>query len=213
MKKRNQYYVVWKGRQPGIYSTWELCQAQVHGFPAAEYKAYPSLEAARFAFEQTYTGAMQSARVVTQPSQFPTDEVNFPPFIPEGYSVDAACQGNPGWMEYRCVENRTRRQIFHQGLFPDATNNVGEFLAIVHALSYFNQQGAPTPIYSDSDTAIGWVMRKRCRSRLALTERNAALFELITRAEAWLVENTYPHPVLKWESGLWGEIPADFGRK
>ena len=213
MKNHKKYYVVWKGHQPGIYTTWELCQTQVQGFPGAEYKAFPTLEAARYAYQHSYADALEAARVITQSSDIPDDKVQSPPFIPEGYSVDAACRGNPGWMEYRCVENRTRRQIFHQGPFEDGTNNVGEFLAIVHALSYLSQQGISTSLYSDSDTAIGWVMRKRCRSRLALTGRNAFLFEMISRAEAWLNENSYLNPVIKWETGVWGEIPADFGRK
>ena len=39
------------------------------------------------------------------------------------------------------------------------------------------------------------------------------LFELIDRAENWLKTNHYSNKILKWDTPLWGEIPADFGRK
>ena len=35
-----KFYAVRKGRKPGIYSTWSECEAQVKGFPQAEYKSF-----------------------------------------------------------------------------------------------------------------------------------------------------------------------------
>jgi hypothetical protein len=37
--------------------------------------------------------------------------------------------------------------------------------------------------------------------------------EMIERAEKWLKENRYSNKIVKWETELWGEVPADFGRK
>ena len=133
--------------------------------------------------------------------------------IAESYAVDAACSGNPGPLEYRCVHTSTRKQLFKQGPFEHGTNNIGEFLAIVHALALFKQKGITLPIYSDSENAIGWVKEKKCKTKLAPDERNAPLFELVARAEQWLAENDYSNPILKWETEAWGEVPADFGRK
>jgi ribonuclease HI len=42
---------------------------------------------------------------------------------------------------------------------------------------------------------------------------NQQLFELIERAEQWLKSNTFLTKIVKWETKVWGEIPADFGRK
>ena len=128
--------------------------------------------------------------------------------------VDAACSGNPGAMEYRGINLATGEQIFHQGPFPDATNNIGEFLALVHGLAYLKKNNLPNmPIYSDSDNAILWVKAKHCRTKLERTKRNGPVFEMIERGEQWLKSNKYENPVLKWQTKEWGENPADFGRK
>ena len=134
------------------------------------------------------------------------------PIFPS-YAVDAACAANPGPLEYRCVETATRREVFHQGPFEHGTNNLGEFLAIVHALALFKQKGISAPIYSDSRNAIKWVRVKQCKTRLKRNEWNTELFDLLEHAELWLQQNDYPNRILKWETEAWGENPADFGRK
>ena len=128
-------------------------------------------------------------------------------------AVDAASSGNPGIMEYRGVDTRTGKVLFRQGPFPEATNNIGEFLAIVHGLAYLQKNKSSRVIYSDSRTAIGWVRKKKCNTKLQVSEKNRDLFDMIRRAEHWLTNNAYKNPVVKWETRAWGEIPADFGRK
>ena len=136
------------------------------------------------------------------------------PHFDSALAVDAACSGNPGKMEYQGVQVKNGKVIFRHGPFPDATNNIGEFLAIVHALSFLNAHGFPdTPVYSDSVTGMAWVRNKKANTKIAPTARNQALLELVRRAENWLKTHTYRNPVLKWETERWGEIPADFGRK
>ena len=138
----------------------------------------------------------------------------FPEIILDSIAVDAACSGNPGVMEYRGVSLRTGEQIFHKGPFPHATNNIGEFLAIVHALALLKQQGdGSTPIYSDSRTGIAWVRDRKCKSKLVPNAKNAELMQIVRRAEAWLLRNTFTNRIIKWNTEEWGEIPADFGRK
>ena len=128
-------------------------------------------------------------------------------------SVDAASSGNPGKMEYRGVDTKSKKQLFIQGPFEEGTNNIGEFLAIVHGLAFLKKIDSDKIIYTDSRTAISWVKKKNCNTKLEPNEKNRALFELIDRALIWLKNNTYKTPVVKWETKAWGEIPADFGRK
>ena len=128
------------------------------------------------------------------------------------WAVDAACSGNPGPMEYRGVDLNTGRQIFHFGPM-HGTNNIGEFLALVHGLALLKQKGSDLPIYSDSRNAISWVKKKQCKTLLTETAANKPIFDLIQRAEHWLQNNSYTTQILKWETSVWGEIPADFGRK
>ncbi|HZH70035.1 MAG TPA: RNase H family protein, partial [Flavobacteriaceae bacterium] len=127
--------------------------------------------------------------------------------------VDAASSGNPGIMEYRGVDTQTGQELFHQGPFEQGTNNVGEFLALVHGLAYLKKINSDRLIYSDSRIAMGWVKAKTCRTKLKQTYKNRKIFELIIRAEHWLKSNTYTTKIVKWETKAWGEIPADFGRK
>lgn len=217
MAKKPKYYVVWRGYQPGIYATWAECSAQTDGFSGAEYKAFDTRALAEEAFRlprnefmarhpelATVRGEKRS-----RPAQLPL--TGGP--VRDSYAVDAACSGNPGPLEYRCVHVATGAELFRQGPFANGTNNIGEFLAIVHALALFKKRGITTTIYSDSGIAIAWVRRKACRTRLAPDEQNAPLFELITRAEAWLHNNEIDSQILKWKTEDWGEIPADFGRK
>ena len=128
-------------------------------------------------------------------------------------SVDAASSGNPGKMEYRGVDTKSKKQLFIQGPFEEGTNNIGEFLAIVHGLAFLKKINSDKIIYTDSRTAISWVKKKNCNTKLEPNEKNSALFELIDRAIIWLKNNTYKTPIVKWETKAWGEIPADFGRK
>ena len=129
------------------------------------------------------------------------------------WAVDAACSGNPGKMEYQAIDLQTGAQVFHFGpVF--GTNNIGEFLAIVHALALMERQGiTDRAIYSDSYNAILWVNMKRCKTTLERSERTERLYQIIQRAEQWLLTHTVRVPILKWETRQWGEIPADFGRK
>lgn len=128
-------------------------------------------------------------------------------------AVDAASSGNPGKMEYQGVDTRTGKRLFHQGPFEQGTNNIGEFLAIVHGLAYLQKKGSKRIIYSDSRTAMSWVRKKKCNTKLQETEVNKPLFDMVRRAVHWLQTQPYTTPIVKWETKAWGEIPADFGRK
>ncbi|MBO4753760.1 MAG: ribonuclease H family protein [Bacteroidales bacterium] len=136
-----------------------------------------------------------------------------PPYMIDSLAVDAACSGNPGPMEYRGVYVRTGQEIFRVGPLEGGTNNIGEFLAIVHGLALQEKQGTRLPIYSDSVNAQKWVRLGICKTQIEETEQNAKIFDLIRRAETWLRTHTFRLPIYKWETSQWGEIPADFGRK
>ena len=206
---KKKFYVVWKGRKTGVFTTWEECSAQVTGFTGAEYKSFENREAAEAAFRSAYEEYKGKRVPTVSPAML---EIIGKP-IEDSYSVDASCIGSPGPMEYQCVHTTTCQQIFHQGPFKNGTNNIGEFLAIVHALALFKKRGITAPIYTDSDTALAWVKHKKCKTKLTPDETNRPIFELISRAESWLDENEFVNELLKWDTNAWGEIPADYGRK
>jgi len=205
-----KFYVVWKGRNPGIYTTWAECAAQVNGFTGAEYMGFETLAEAQVAFQGRYADYKGARRDAAAPR--PASAAN-PTWVRDSYCVDAACSGNPGVLEYRGMHTTTHKVSFRQGPFQQGTNNIGEFLAIVQALAWLKEHGLPQPVYTDSKIGRLWVKNKKCKTRLAPNARNAQLFELIARAEDWLNANTCTTKILLWDTSEWGEIPADFGRK
>ncbi len=208
MATKQKYYVVWSGREPGIYTSWADCKEQVDGVAAARYKAFPDMASARAAYEKGPEKSKKPDAGLKTPKA-PREGAWFKKSV----SVDAACSGNPGIMEYRGVDTETGRQLFLQGPFPVGTNNIGEFLAIVHALAYLKKLDDSRPIYTDSRTALAWVKNKKVKTMLPKNDTTAALWNLIHRAEQWLATHSYPNPIIKWKTEEWGEIKADFGRK
>lgn len=213
-QKKPKFYVVWEGRQRGVFSDWDACKQSVHGFEGARYKSFESKAEAVAAFEKDASlfigGAQKTVSPAAKSGKIFKPQVNWDSSI----CVDAACSGNPGDMEYRCVETRTGRELFRMGPFAEGTNNIGEFLGIVHALAMLKKQGDDaTMIYSDSRTAIAWVRNRKPKTNLERTKRNSKVFELLDRATAWVETNQWKNRIEKWETEDWGEIPADFGRK
>lgn len=231
MAKKTKYYVVWAGVEPGIYHSWSDCLLQVKGYKGARYKAFSILSDAEEALTRgpsyettisspkelnathstaltrtTYSAPLQAILLEGKIRHIPTS------ISLKSITVDAACAGNPGKMEYRGVSLETGQEIFHFGPVL-GTNNIGEFLAIVHALALLKQKELSMPIYTDSRTALSWIRQKKCKTLLTRGPKTEELFKLIERAEKWLQENQFSTPLIKWETKEWGEIPADFGRK
>jgi ribonuclease HI len=205
---RKKYYVVWKGHETGIFTSWADCENQVKGFVGAEYKAFATLKEAETALKSDYEAYKGKPSSM---GKWKTASVK-PVFT--SICVDAASSGPTGNLEYRGVFLESGEEFFRIGPFPNGTNNVGEFLAIVHALTWLVKHDKYMPVYSDSQTAISWVFNGKCKTMLKHTEKNAPIFLLIKSAENWLAENAiHDNAVLKWRTAMWGENPADFGRK
>lgn len=206
MPKKKKYYVVWEGHNPGIYEDWRTVQAEIEDYSKPKYKSYPSLESATKAFRNGWAAEFKK--------NSPKSPSSKTPYIPNSLSVDAASSGNPGIVEYQGVWTHNKEQIFHAGPFQQGTNNLGEFLALVHALALLDKQNMHhVPIYSDSRTAMAWVRNKKVKTTLKRTPRNKEIFELTDRALIWIKTHEVKNKILKWETKKWGEIPADFGRK
>lgn len=219
---KQKFYVVWNGVEDGVYTSWEACQQAVSGFSDAKYKAFKTEAEAEEAFEMGWeeykkVEESQNSKPSTpnaNPSTPSPKPFTLPPAaINESIAVDAACSGNPGPMEYQAIDLATGARVFHFGPMK-GTNNIGEFLAIVHALALMQQQGLyDKTIYSDSYNAILWVNKRKCKTKLERTPETEELYQIILRAERWLQTHQWHNPIVKWETQKWGEVPADFGRK
>lgn len=204
---KGKYYVVWKGRNIGVYSDWDSCKMQIEGFKGAQYKSFPDRTSAEQAFRLGYETACQSTANIQQPT------ANIQQPIGQSIAVDAACSGNPGKMEFQGVFVETKTHLFKSPVYEHGTNNIGEFLAIVYCLAWQQKNKLSYPIYSDSVNAQKWVREGICKTKITENEKNKPLFEVIRWAERWLHSNSFRVPIYKWRTEIWGEIPADFGRK
>lgn len=207
-KSKKKYYVVWRGVTPGIYNTWDECKKQVTGFDGAQYKSFTDLDEARRSYEKSYWEITQLKGKKILHELTTEDKPNL-----ISISVDAACSGNPGKMEFRGVFTDTETELFRRGPYEMGTVNIGEFLAIILALAWLKKNKLSYPIYSDSKTAIAWVRNRRVNTKLERTSKNTEVFKALDNGVAWLKANPVKVPILKWKTDIWGEIPADYGRK
>lgn len=203
-----KYYVVWVGRKPGVYTSWSDCQEQIDNYAEAKYKSYGSKSEAEEAYKAGWKKHWGQGGKSRKASGFITEEVD-----ENSISVDVGTRGNPGPVEYKGVDTRTGEVIFSYGPIGKGTNNLGEFLAIVHALAYLKKLGSNKVVYSDSLNAIKWVKQKAVASNLIRDESTQEIWSLVDRAVAWLHNNSYENKVLKWQTEKWGQIKADYGRK
>lgn len=221
MRYGKRFYVVWKGRVPGVYDNLDDAMEQVDDYPGALFKSYDSPEAAAKAYRQSALredkkdigNLLLNASRENIPAANKPDYFSFPEIDLNGWAVDASCLGNPGRMEYRGVELMTGRELFRVGPFEKSTNNIGEFLAIVHALALMQQKGERHTIYSDSVTGMAWVRNRKVKTQLTRNHENEKSFKMMERALSWLNTHHYDTKILKWQTERWGEVPADFGRK
>ncbi len=215
MASKRKFYVVWEGRVPGIYDNWADAHEQVDKFSGARYKAFDSCEDATIAFRKD--GDAADRLIFSRMAQKKQPVVNyaaFPEIRLEAISVDGACDRNPGGkVEYRGVAVGTGEELFHVGPLAGGSNNIGEYLGLVHALAMLNAKGDnTTPVYSDSRTALSWLRRRHNNSTLKI-DPSLPLAGILARADNWVATHVWQNPILKWHTELWGEIPADFGRK
>lgn len=216
---KGKFYVVWVGKKTGVFTTWAECQAHVSGVKDAKFKSYESKLAADTAFKdgwQKHWGSGKAAAPAQSGSgvkqtvmlEAATASIDY-----DSISVDVGTRGNPGPVEYKGVDTQTGDILFYVGPIQNGTNNLGEFIAIVHALRYLKEKGSKQTVYTDSRTALSWLRNKKVASTLKRDASTAKIWELTDDAVRWIQTNTYPNQVVKWNTEEWGEIKADFGRK
>jgi ribonuclease HI len=199
-----KYYVVREWNKKWIFTSRDECKDFVVWVKWAKYKSFESLEQAEEALEKWYTPYYQNKSEQRKERDLP--------FYKNSIAVDAACSHNPWLTEYQWVDLITREKIFHKKLW-EWTNNIGEFLALVHWLSYLKQHDSNKAIYSDSQHAMKRISEWKCKTNFKKTKENQEIFNLIKRAEDWLSKNKFETQILKRNTKDRWEIPADFGRK
>lgn len=208
---KQKYYVVWVGRNKGIFNTWNECASQVNGYIGAKYMAFENLSQAEIALKGDPSSFFKKNTATINKINSQTTSESKP--VSPSICVDAACSGVPGPVEWRGVNIINGKELFKAGPYQQGTNNIGEFLAIVQGLKWLTANNFEWVLYSDSMNAISWVKQKKCKTKQGKNHYNRELFKLIVESEQWLQDNPIHPAVLKWLTDKWGENPADFGRK
>lgn len=206
---KNKYYVVWEGYSIGIFDTWVECKKQIENYPSAKYKSFESRAEANNAFNAGYLAFIKNINIEKHQLKAKQEQL-ISRLVADSICVDAACNVSSQVMEYRGVFLRNRKVLFHKGPFEGGSNNIGEFLAIVHAMAYMKKNKLNYPIYTDSKTAISWVKRREVKTKVSTSQ---VIGLMISKAIDWLNTNSVNYTILKWDTSTLGEIPADFGRK
>lgn len=237
---KHKYYVVLRGHQLGIYTSREACKQQVEKYAGAVYKSFLDKESAEFAWKQQ---SFWSANWGWYKWQSSTDYLRqvLGEEFDRVVCTDAACPSNPGPVEYRAVSLREGKELFRVGPLEWGSVNLAEFLAIVEAMviifchfewseaklrnllstnnkSFLDKLGMTTPpiIYSDSKIAINRVRNWSFSTTVDRNRQNRQLFDRLDMAINWLVQHphrSYSVELRQRPTKLWGQIPADFGRK
>lgn len=207
-KTEKKFYVVRKWKKIWIFDSRDECKESVNWYSDAKYKWFSNREEAKIALQEWWEKHYE-VKKTEKKDVVKNEDI---PFFAESIAVDAACSGNPWEMEYRGVDLQTWKEIFHEK-FVIWTNNIGEFLAIVHGLKYLWDDNRV--IYSDSRIAMSWISQWKCKTQINADQNPDFWITLkaIEWAENWLKENWIKHKILKWNTEDWWEIPADFGRK
>lgn len=157
-----KFYVVWAGRETGVFTDWATTHRHVNAFPGARYKSFTSRPEADEAFR---SGKPPSAgRPPASPSApAPARRV---PAAATGLQIycDGACDPNPGRAGSGIAVYRDGKlEELWYGLYnPAGTNNTAELNALHHALLMAETAilaGQTAQILCDSTYAINCISK------------------------------------------------------
>jgi len=163
-----KFYVVWAGRETGVFTDWATTHRHVNEFPGARFKSFPSRAEADRAFR---SGRPPSA------GRRPAPVSAAIPVRPEPAAVglqiycDGACEPNPGRAGSGIAVYRDGKleQLWYGLYSPNGTNNTAELNALHHALLMAESAivaGQTARILCDSTYAIN------CLSKWAVGWKN-----------------------------------------
>src|SRR5207247_1204400 len=121
--KYHKYYVVWKGRVQGIFTSWRECKKQILGFSGAQFKSFPTKKMAEEAFRNG-------------PALITFKNSKHIGLIENSLCVGGTWNFRNNKVQYQGINIATFEQIFNSEIFEGGSRSAVEFSAIVHALDY-----------------------------------------------------------------------------
>lgn len=169
---KKKYYVVWSGRQTGIFNDWTTTHAMVDRFPGARYKAYDSEAEAQRALragKDIHAAPKSEQRPRSKAaatSAAPAGELDLehPTASPaSGFQVRIFCDGaadpNPGHAGSGIAVYRDGilAELWYGLYHPNGTNNTAELNALHRSLAFAERDlaaGKSVQVLSDSKYAL-----------------------------------------------------------
>ena len=159
----SKYYVIWVGRKPGIYTTWDEAKQQVDKYPKAQYKSFKTKAEAQTAFTKGTSATPYNKKPVNKSisQSAKTDTVSDSQYDVEIYT-DGGCEPNPGkaGSGVAMYKNGILTELWY-GLYNSfGTNNSAELNALHQALLMAKQALADKQtvhIHSDSQYSINCI--------------------------------------------------------
>lgn len=160
-----KFYVVWKGRETGIFTDWATCKKQIERFSGARYKSFPSRSEAEAAFSGSAGGASSSGKPgsakrggAASPKTYSAAEVDALDATTKIFT-DGGCEPNPGNAGSGiAVYRKGELSELWYGLYnPNGTNNTAELNALHQAMMLSQKEitdGRSTAIFCDSKYSI-----------------------------------------------------------
>jgi len=212
-----KYYVVRNGKKKWIFDSWDETKVIVEWFQNAKYKSFDDYDIAKKSFDMWYDVffGQRDKKVKKDKKEIIKNKKILTPSI----CVDASCMGNPGNLQYQIVDTGNLCNIYKSPIFEHWTQNIWEYMAIVHWMMILSENDFYKKykiIYSDSNTAISWIVNKKPKTSLIRDIYNIKLKNQFEKTNKWLLENTEKIKniqVIKRETKYRWEILADFGRK
>jgi ribonuclease HI len=154
-----KFYVVWAGRQTGVFSEWATTRALVDKFAGARFKSFPTRAEAERAFQ---AGMPRRAFSATKPATIRAPLVTDAAKFDVQIYCDGACEPNPGNAGSGMAIYRKGfvTQLWYGLYNPTGTNNTAELTALHQALVFAGQEiaaGSCVQILSDSKYAISCI--------------------------------------------------------
>lgn len=159
-----KFYVVWEGRERGIFTDWDRCKALIDRYAGARYKSFPTRAEAEAAFRGGSDAAIGKARprlgsgAGKGPRTHTAAEVAAFPALTKIFA-DGGCEPNPGQAASGVVVYREDRvaELWYGLYNPRGTNNTAELQALHQALLMAGREverQATVAIFCDSKYAI-----------------------------------------------------------
>jgi ribonuclease HI len=160
-----KFYVVWSGRQTGVFTDWVTTQRAVEKYAGARFKSFRTRAEAEQAFARGGSASIPAKTAGRESANTPESErrpTHRAHQLDVSIYCDGACEPNPGNAGSGIVVYRNGKlaELWYGLYNPMGTNNTAELNALYHALCMAEAEikaGNTVEVCSDSAYSINCI--------------------------------------------------------